>query len=117
MINRDLVIIRFKQPFVDWVNAADLHPQGHCLSLKEANDDLSAFLIPEYASEEFEEWLEENYQPLFEEVLEEWYVDPSLWPQDRTLKLFKAWCDVEIYGMVIDLVDGPLEDDDSEAIA
>jgi cytochrome b involved in lipid metabolism len=101
MINRGLIIIRFKQPFVDWVNEADPHPGGGTrMSIEQVNDDSPAFLIHDYASEEFEDWLEE------------WYVDPSLWPQDRTLKLFKAWCDVEVHSMVIDMVDGPLEDDD-----
>jgi hypothetical protein len=50
--------------------------------------------------------------PLFENILGEWYTDPALWPQDRTLKLFKAWCDVEVHSMVLDYVDGPLLDDD-----
>ena len=112
MINRDLVIVRFKQPFVDWVNEADPNPQDDYMSFEEVNEDPPAFLIPEYASEEFEEWLQEYYPPIFEEALEQWYADPSLWPQDRTWKLFKAWCDVEVHSMIIDLVDGPLEDDD-----
>jgi hypothetical protein len=113
MINRGLIIIRFKQPFVDWVNEADPHPGGSTrMSIEQVNDDSPAFLIQDYASEEFEDWLEECYELLFEQILEEWYVDPSLWPQDRTLKLFKAWCDVEVHSMVVDMVDGPLEDDD-----
>jgi hypothetical protein len=113
MINRGLIIIRFKQPFVDWVNEADPYPgSGTRMSIEQVNDDSPAFLIHDYASEEFGNWLEECYELLFEQILEEWYVDPALWPQDRTLKLFKAWCDVEVHSMVVDMVDGPLEDDD-----
>ena len=104
MINRDLIIIRFKQPFVDWVNEADPSPGNSRMSLEEVNDDSPAFLIHDYASDNFEDWLEECYELLFEQVLEEWYVDPSLWPQDRTLKLFKAWCDLKVHSMVIDFV-------------
>jgi hypothetical protein len=96
IINRGLIIIRFKQPFVDWVNEADPYPRsGTRMSIEQVNDDSPAFLIHDYASEEFENWLEECYELLFEQILEEWYVDPVLWPQDRTLQLFKAWCDVE----------------------
>jgi cytochrome b involved in lipid metabolism len=113
MINRGLIIIRFKQPFVDWVSEADPHPGGRTrMTIEQLNDDSSAYLIHDYASDEFEDWLEECYELLFEQILEEWYVDPSLWPQDRKLKLFKAWCDVEVHSMVVDMVDGPLEDDD-----
>jgi uncharacterized membrane protein YbaN (DUF454 family) len=61
-------------------------------------------LIHEYASEEFEDWLQACYQPLFENILGEWYTEPALWPQDRTLALFKAWCDFEIHSMVLDYV-------------
>jgi len=94
------------------MNEADPHPQSHPMSLEEANEDSPAFLIHDYASEEFREWLEENYQVVFENVLEEWYVDPSLWPQDRTLTLFKAWCDIEVHSTIVDLVGASLEEDD-----
>ena len=112
MLNRDLIVIKYKQPFVDWVNEADPHPGGHLITLEDANEDSPAYLIHEYASEEFEDWLQECYMPLFENILGQWYTDPALWPQDRTLKLFKAWCDMEVHSMVLDYVDGPLLDDD-----
>ena len=28
MLNRDLLIVRYKQPFVDWINEADPQPDG-----------------------------------------------------------------------------------------
>ena len=81
-------------------------------SLEFANADCPCFLIHDSACEDIEGWLEQCYQYLFEEVLEQWYVDEALWPQDRTLKLFKAWCDFEVHSMVLDYVDEPLIDDD-----
>jgi hypothetical protein len=114
MLNRDLLIVRYKQSFIDWVNEADPHPDGHKINLGSANDDSPVYLIHEYASEEFEDWLQACYQPLFENILGEWYTEPALWPQDRTLALFKAWCDFEIHSMVLDYVDGPLLDDELE---
>ena len=112
MLNRDLLIVRYKQPFVDWVNEADPDPDGRPMTPEEVNDDSPAYLIHEYASEEFESWLDSCYVPLFENILGEWYTEPALWPQDRTLKLFKAWCDLEVHSMVLDYVDGPLLDDE-----
>jgi hypothetical protein len=112
MLNRDLLIVRYKQTFVDWINEADPQPDENPITLAEANEDTSAFLVHDYAREELDEWLEENYLPLFEELLEEWYTDPAMWPQDRSLKLFRRWCDVEAHSMIFDLVEGPLEDDD-----
>ena len=111
MLNRDLLVVRLKQPFVDWVNEADPYPDGSRMTLKEVNDDLPTFLIHDYACEDLEGWLEQHYETLFAELLEQWYVDDALWPQDITPELFKTWCDVGIHSMVIDLVDEPLVDD------
>ena len=111
MLNRDLLVVRLKQPFVDWVNKADPYPDGSRMTLKEVNQDLPTFLIHDYACEDLEGWLEQYYETLFAELLEQWYVDDALWPQDITLELFKTWCDVGIHSMVIDLVDEPLVDD------
>ena len=111
MIDRALIVVRLKQPFVDWVNEADPYPDGSRMTLKEVNEDLPTFLVHDYAGEDLESWLERYYQPLFEELLEQWYVDDALWPPDLTLELFKAWCDVGIHSMVFDLVDEPLVDD------
>ncbi|MEZ5504283.1 MAG: hypothetical protein R3E50_17100 [Halioglobus sp.] len=112
MLNRDLIVVRLKQPFVDWVNEANPYPDGSRMTLEEANEDLPVFLIHDHASEDVEEWLRQCYQPLFEELLEQWYVDETLWPQELTLELFRAWCDVKVHGMLYDLVDEPLVDDD-----
>jgi hypothetical protein len=111
MLNRDLIVVRLKQPFVDWVNEADPYPNESRMTLKEVNEDQPVFLIHDYACEDMEGWLEHYYQPIFEELLEQWYVDEALWPQDLTLELFKTWCGVEIHSMIVDLVDQPLIDD------
>ena len=60
------------------------------MTLADVKYDVSAFLIHEYAGESLDEWLEQHYLTLFENVLEAWYVHPPLWPKDRTLALFKA---------------------------
>lgn len=112
MLNRDLLIVRYKQPFVNWVNEADPNPDGHRITLEDANDDSPAYLIHEFASEEFESWLESYYVQLFENILGDRYTDPALWPQDRTLELLTTWCDLEVQGMILDCVDEPLLDDE-----
>ena len=84
MLNRDLLIDRLKQPFVDWINEVDPSAGGAPITLESANEDSYVFLIHEFASEEFESWLESCYQPLFDNILGGWYTDPALWPQDHT---------------------------------
>ena len=102
MINRAAVIIRFKQPFVDWVNGVGETPGEDAVKLEEANDDTSVFLISCKMASELDRWLTRNYLPLFEEILDEWYTDVSLWPESRTLQLFNSWFDVELHSLVLD---------------
>ena len=50
MLNRDVLIVRFKQPFIVWVNEADPHPDGHLVTLEDANEDSPVYLIHERES-------------------------------------------------------------------
>lgn len=112
MLNRAVLILRYKQPFVDWINAADPTPTQE-LTLVDVNDDNTAYLIEVEDEKEFERWLKENAEMLFEEELNGWYTDPSLWPQDRSLALFKKWCTFELHTLVIDTGSSPLFDDEA----
>ena len=47
-INRAVVILRYKQPYIDWVRRAGPDPIE--LTLEDANDDSEAFLVPTYES-------------------------------------------------------------------
>jgi len=43
MLNRDLLIVRLKQPFVDWINEADPYPDSGLITLESANEDCLVF--------------------------------------------------------------------------
>ena len=75
-----------------------------------SNDDSPAYLIHDYPCEEFYSLLDANYTILLDNLLNEWSTDPALWPQDRSLKLLKAWCDLEVHRMVVECVNEPLKD-------
>ena len=45
MLNRAALILRYKQPFVDWINAADPSPTSHTLSLAEVNQEHTVYLV------------------------------------------------------------------------
>ena len=113
MLNRAVILVRYKQPFIDWINAADPHP-SHEISAESAGDDATAYLVEVEDREELDEWLELNAETLFESELEGWYTDPALWPKDRSLATFKAWCTLELHTMVVDTGGAPLYDDDDD---
>jgi len=116
-INRNAVVIKAKQPFVDWVNAtpkAD-EEKGHVFTLAEINADCEVLLIPDY---DFLEESRGDISPLktdiFEDALDEWQTDETYWPQNRDEKTFDQWFELEIHSMVDDTVEEPIIRDEQE---
>jgi hypothetical protein len=112
MLNRSAVILRYKQPFVDWINSADPYPKNK-VTLAEVNEENNIYLIEIEDQGELEKWLGLNYEILFEKELHGWYTDTALWPQDRSLALLKTWCSFELHTMVFDTGRSPLENDET----
>jgi hypothetical protein len=106
-INRCLLIVKPKQPFLDWVQSVDYDKD---LTLDDIREDSTAYLVPQYElKSEQAEILEWCYELLFEVELDSWYTDPKLWPKERSLKIFLEWFEVEFHSMVVDLGEPPIE--------
>lgn len=67
MLNRSVVIVRVKEPFLQWVKSL---PGPADVSIDIINHDNTAYLLPEldYGFEE-EELLQRHYDLIFEEQL------------------------------------------------
>ena len=102
-VNRLVAMIKPKQPFLDWLESQpdwDLDT-----TLEELRTESNALLIREYDSvEKAMRYIERNHRYIFELHLFEWYTDETMWPEKRTLSVFRKWFDVEIYPMVYDMV-------------
>ena len=115
MINRAAVLIRLRAPAVRWINEADPSPGNKPITLANANEERTVYLISDDAAETkatFERWLKHNFAALFEAELEGWYTDEGLWPKNRTLKLFREWFDIECHTVIEDTVEEELYDDE-----
>jgi len=111
MINRCALLLRPRQPFLDWINAGEMADKT-VYTLTEIQEDPQVYLIPEcfYVKEAWD-WVYKEFDFFFEEELEGWNIDDKTWPKDRTLEMFKAWFDIEILTGVTDAVDEPIEED------
>jgi hypothetical protein len=69
MLNRAALICRYKQPFVDWINAVDPSPSSHTLSLAEVNEEHTVYLVEVQDEAELAAWLVLNHRELFEAEL------------------------------------------------
>ena len=112
VLNRAALILRYKQPFVDWINAADPSPASHPVTLAEVNLERTVYLIEVEGEDELASWLRRHHLEIFEEELSGWYTDPKLWPPDRSLRVLKEWCAFELHTVVLDFGDSPIESEE-----
>ena len=112
MVNRVAVMLKCKKPFIEWVNTSDPYDKNSNLTLEEANHECTVYLIHENDAENLEEWISLNFSPLFESELEGWYTDESLWPKNRTRKMFDEWFSVECHSVIVDTVGTKIYDDE-----
>ncbi len=110
MLNRSVLIVRVKEPFLEWIKSL---PDPSDVSQEQVNRDNTAYLLPEYSYDHEEgELIEQFYDLIFEEQLSAWWTEKNNWPAKRDLAMFRKWFDVEFHSAVLDLVDAPLEYDD-----
>lgn len=98
VINRVAVTIKPKQPFYDWINSIEIID-----NLEDSLKDCDTYLIPDYEEyDKVEKWLKKNFDKLFIEQLGGWYLDETLWPNNRTFKMFTEWFEYVISTAVWD---------------
>lgn len=110
IINRSAIIVRLKQPYVDWANALD---ESEKYSLNSLNRENHIYLIEELESdEEYDEIIKDIYADIFEIELASWVTDKALWPKNRDYKTFKQWFMVEPHSTVFDMLDEAIEEEE-----
>ncbi len=125
VVNRTAITLTGLEPYTDWMHGRDRefptpersqHGGGHdepVLMVAPAKAYGAAILLPEFDNEEdVIEWVEENYEWLFQFQLSAWTEDEDAWPQERDLAMFKAWFEVNIHTIVVDAADDDIEGDD-----
>jgi hypothetical protein len=107
IINRSVLFIRPLQPFSDWLAGFDpTDASGDVLQ------DSDVYLLPEYDTvQQMESWLKKNFDSVFMDQLNNWYIDEEMWPKNRTLKMFKEWFDYSFASMVKDTKTSQIEKD------
>lgn len=113
MINRAALLLRYKEPAVQWINEADPNPDSRTLSFEEVNGDRLVYLLKDEDADSpnhVEKWVKKNFEALFENELSGWYTDTSLWPQPLTHQLFQRWFEVECHSIIVDTMSEAIED-------
>jgi hypothetical protein len=112
-VNRGIVILLPKQPVLDWIMRVDPNPPD--ITLVELRSEPDSFLISQRGIETEQDavrWVHRRWKMFFELFLFDWYTEESWWPQQRSLKMFKEWFDIQYSSLVWDLANEPLAHDD-----
>ena len=111
MINRCAVIVRPREPYLDW--AAGVDDSG---IVPDPSDEPTVYLIPDCDDpSEAMELLADGYDAIFVTELWGWHTVESAWPSNRTFAMFQKWFELSIFTCVDDLCDGEILDDDEDA--
>ncbi len=109
-INRNSLLVRKKQPFVDWVNYMDaLHSSPDSImdfTLESVNHECKVYLIdPIELMEVTRDYIEMLKPRIFEAELCGYFNKLTIenWPEDRSAKVFDEWFEIEFHSMVIDM--------------
>ena len=99
-LNRHLLIVRCRQPYLAWANTSC----GPGPTLDESSEKYTAYLVDARESDvDGEKAIRDSWAEIFEDELAAWSTDESTWPRDRTLKMFREWFDVTFSAIVVDL--------------
>ncbi len=102
-INRAALIVRPKQPYVDWANSVD--NGGPRAILQGLRTDPSIYLVEIIDFlEDFDLLIDDTWEWIFREQLNGWMRDPDLWPEGLTRGMFLEWFDCELSTMIWDML-------------
>ena len=103
--NRGIVQLIPKKLYLDWFNYVT--NDGIYYSID--NLESISFLINDFDTRmEFNDWLESNFQLLFEIRLSYSCTDKTKWPENRTFPVFNSWFDIIHSNLILDLLDEPI---------
>ncbi len=106
LINRSALVVRPKQPYVDWVNGLDSEISGleQALTLEQHLREGRVYLIGEQQQlDNVSELVSGHWQTLFENELGGWDEFADHWPKPLSQGQFENWFEVQPQLMVFDL--------------
>jgi hypothetical protein len=106
-LNRSAIVVKPRQPFLDWLHAAD--PTSRKLTLRELLREPTIYLIAECdTDDDVRQALRELCEEIFTEQLAGWFTDRTTWPKDLGFDVFCRWFDFHHHSMLVDLCNEPL---------
>lgn len=102
LVDRGVIVLKPRKPLFDWVNS--IEADKIVFDQAQVIRDCAAFLTPRLMHDgAVREFLEQNFEMLFEQELAWWNDDEAKWPANRDFPTFLAWFDAEFHSVVVDI--------------
>ena len=108
-INRIAVMLIPTEACLDWINSCD----DDKMTLDESQTRAD-HLSPSARQRRTRSQVRRHYEAMFEEELNSWYTEPTMWPKDLSFKMFKKFFTIQVSSMVFDLGKGIIVKEDEE---
>jgi hypothetical protein len=109
-INRSAVILNPKAPFLEWMASISEFSVSHLEHSRESQEPC-VYLVKEN-EDSCDIVMQREWAFLFERELAGWDTRESSWPQDRNLRMFRKWFDIQVHLLVFNVVDETILDRD-----
>ena len=107
-VNRWGILVRAKQPYVDWANSFD--DDGPTMMLDARRSAPTIYLVHEHEGADLGELIADWYwEAIFDLQLVSWMRDMSTWPEHRTPEMFYEWFEVELVTELVNLAKGRIK--------
>jgi len=104
-INRVALIISPSRTLLQWA-INEVPSLAEEIDLDDPSDLSTVYLLRDFDDiEEADEWLEDNFEPILETLLEEWMPDDSNWPDRLEFAHLEKYAEYAFSNVVIDTVD------------
>ena len=104
-INRFALIVTPSEALLKWA-ISEQPSLSEEVDPEDTTDLATVYLLPDFDDiEEADDWVEQNFLDLLENLLEEWIADENLWPPRLEYSHFEKYADYTLSNMVIDTVD------------
>jgi hypothetical protein len=102
MLNRTALVVRPRQPFIEWANTLD--DKQPKLDVNRPDWEDTVYLVSETDDGQgARRAIARHYKAIFEHELYSWHTDEQAWPRKRDLRTFRAWFEVTAHSIVVDL--------------
>lgn len=89
--------------FYDWLEKVQAHFVEPLHTDKDSSYNNSLYMVPSEFAGHLDFFLKDHFDMIFVNELGAWIVQESLWPENRTLEMFKQWFAVKIFEFCWDL--------------